>query len=107
MLEARCEFMGSLFPANHQCTYPNSPNNIAMQIHCFQECRFKTSGLYIVFFIYSTFGVLPLYHYLKKPMNLLNSHAEVGRLQSNKYKKHIPCDVNDPPGALEFCILFG
>ena len=37
---------------------------------------------------------------LKKPMNLQNSYAEVGYLQSNKYKNHIPCDVNDPSGGL-------
>lgn len=49
--------------------------------------------------------ILNLWVYLritifKTPMNLRNSYAEVGYLQSNKYKNHIPSDVNDPSGGL-------
>lgn len=43
----------------------------------------------------------------KTPMNLRNSYAEVGYLQSNKYKNHIPSDVNDPSGGLGVSYFFG
>ena len=70
----------SVLPANHQSAYPNRSNGTTKFCLCITH--------------------------LKKTMNLQNSHAEVGHLQSNKYKNHIPCDVNDPPGALESCIIF-